>query len=75
MTAPFSSPEAELAALRAENARLRRLLDLTPEQARPSAAAQTGLFLDRPGPVTAWLATASRERRTGWRLISAPRAQ
>jgi len=53
MTAPFSSPEAELAALRAENARLRRLLDLTPEQARPPAAAQTGLFLDRPGPVTA----------------------
>lgn len=50
---PFSSPEAELAALRAENARLRRLLDLTPEQARPPAAAQTGLFLDRPGPVTA----------------------
>lgn len=40
-------------ALRAENARLRRLLDLTPEQSRPPAAAQTGLFLDRPGPVTA----------------------
>ena len=51
--APFSSPEAEVAALRAENARLRRLLELTPEQARPPAAAQTGLFLDRPGPVTA----------------------
>ena len=53
MGAPFSSPEAEVAALRAENARLRRLLDLTPEQARPPAATQTGLFLDRPGPVTA----------------------
>jgi superfamily II DNA or RNA helicase len=50
---PFSSPEAEVAALRAENTRLRRLLDLTPEQARRPAAAQTGLFLDRPGPVTA----------------------
>jgi len=50
---PFSSTEAEVAALRTENARLRRLLDLTPEQARPPAAAQTGLFLDRPGPVTA----------------------
>ena len=36
MGAPFSSPEAEVAALRAENARLRRLLDLTPEQARPA---------------------------------------
>ena len=53
MGAPFSSPEAEVVALRAENARLRRLLDLTPEQARPPAATQTGLFLDRPGPVTA----------------------
>ena len=53
MSAPFSSPETEVAALRAENARLRRLLDLTPEQARPPAATQTGLFLDRPGPVTA----------------------
>jgi len=50
---PFSSLETEVAALRAENARLRRLLDLTPEQARPPTAAQTGLFLDRPGPVTA----------------------
>jgi hypothetical protein len=45
--------EAEAAALRAENARLRRLLELTPEQARQPAATQTGLFLDRPGPVTA----------------------
>lgn len=53
MTAPFSSPQAELAALRAENSRLRRLLELTPEQVRPPVAAQTGLFLDRPGPVTA----------------------
>lgn len=42
-----------MAALRAENTRLRRLLDLTPEQARPPTATQTGLFLDRPGPVTA----------------------
>jgi superfamily II DNA or RNA helicase len=53
MGAPASSSEAEVAALRAENARLRRLLDLTPEQARPPAPTQTGLFLDRPGPVTA----------------------
>lgn len=47
------SPAAELVRLRTENARLRRLLELTPKQARPPAAAQTGLFLDRPGPVTA----------------------
>lgn len=43
----------ELARLREENARLRRLLELTPQQARPPAPAQTGMFLDRPGPVTA----------------------
>jgi superfamily II DNA or RNA helicase len=49
----FSSAAAEVVALRAENARLRRLLDLTAEQARPPAADQTGMFLDRPGPVTA----------------------
>jgi hypothetical protein len=48
MSVPFSSPEAEVLALGAENARLRRLLDLTPEQACPPAATQTGLFLDRP---------------------------
>jgi hypothetical protein len=53
VTLPSSGAlEAEVAALRAENVRLRRLLDLTPEQARLPAAAQTGLFLDRPGPVT-----------------------
>lgn len=50
---PYVSSEAEVVALRAENARLRRLLYLTPEQARPPAAPQTGLFLDKPGPVTA----------------------
>jgi hypothetical protein len=48
----FPSPEVQLAALRAENARLRRLLELTPEQARLPRPAQTGLFLQRPGPVT-----------------------
>jgi superfamily II DNA or RNA helicase len=53
MGAPASSPETEVAALRAEIVRLRRLLDLTPEQARQPASTQTGLFLDRPGPVTA----------------------
>jgi len=47
---PLAAGDKEVAALRAENVRLRRLLDLTPEQA--PAATQTGLFLDRPGPVT-----------------------
>jgi superfamily II DNA or RNA helicase len=46
------SQKAELAALRAENARLRRLLELTPEQAQLPRAAQTAIFHDRPGPVT-----------------------
>ena len=36
MGAPFSSSEAELAALRAENARLRRLLDLTRRAGAPA---------------------------------------
>ncbi len=50
---PFSSTAAEVVALRTENVRLRRLLELTAEQARPPVADQTGMFLDRPGPVTA----------------------
>ena len=44
--------DGELERLRAENARLRRLLELTPEQTRPPGAAQSGLFLERPGRVT-----------------------
>src|SRR4051794_15290962 len=56
------SQEAELVRLRAENARLRRLLDLSPEQARPAQATQTGLFLDRPGPVTAASSGADKVR-------------
>jgi len=45
--------ERELGRLRAENSRLLRLLGMTTEQARLPAPAQTGLFLDRPGAVTA----------------------
>jgi len=65
------SPEAELAALRAENARLRRLLELTSEQARPPAAAQSGLFLDRPGPVTG--ISSGRDKVLFLRLLFAAR--
>ena len=43
--------EAELARLRAENARLLRLLKLTPQQAAPPAPAQTAYFEAPPGPV------------------------
>jgi superfamily II DNA or RNA helicase len=50
---------AELASLRAlavqlrtENARLLRLLELTPKQAAPPGPAQTGFFDGQPGPVS-----------------------
>jgi superfamily II DNA or RNA helicase len=39
------------AQLRAENARLRRLLELTPRQAAPPGPVQTGFFEASPGPV------------------------
>jgi hypothetical protein len=39
------------AQLRAENARLLRLLELTPKQAAPPGPAQTGFFEAHPGPV------------------------
>jgi len=42
---------AELRRLRAENARLLRLLKLTPEQALPPGPAQAGIFEAPPGPV------------------------
>ena len=45
MGAPASSSEAEVAALRAENARLRRLLDLTPEQAVKITQANDEVYL------------------------------
>lgn len=37
--------------LRAENARLLRLLELTPRRAAPPGPAQTGFFEGSPGPV------------------------
>jgi hypothetical protein len=37
--------------LRAENARLLRLLELTPKQAAPPGPVQTGFFEAPPGPV------------------------
>ena len=37
--------------LRAENARLQRLLDLRPSEARPPGPVQTGIFDAPPGPV------------------------
>src|SRR5689334_9353677 len=43
----------EVGRLRAENARLRRLLELTPEHARPPGPAQTAIFDSEPGGVHA----------------------
>lgn len=71
MTTEAEGPAAELVHLRAENARLRRLLELTPEQAQSPAAVQTGLFLDRPGPVTA--ASSGREKVRFFRALFAAR--
>jgi superfamily II DNA or RNA helicase len=42
---------AELARLRAENARLMRMLELSPRQAAPPGPAQAGFFDAPPGPV------------------------
>ena len=41
----------ELARLRAENARLLKMLELSPRQAAPPAPAQAGFFDAPPGPV------------------------
>src|SRR4051795_897437 len=57
-TLPFLDLDDELAALRdevvrlrVENARLLRLLELTPREARPPGPVQTGVFDAAPGPV------------------------
>jgi superfamily II DNA or RNA helicase len=48
---PPSAPPAELERLRAENARLLRLLGMTSQQAALPRAAQSGYFEAPPGPV------------------------
>ncbi|MGH8961605.1 MAG: TOTE conflict system archaeo-eukaryotic primase domain-containing protein, partial [Jatrophihabitantaceae bacterium] len=50
----------ELERLRADNARLLRLLELTPEQARPSGPAQTAIFESAPGGVHAGSSPAAK---------------
>src|SRR3954451_7337701 len=56
---PFTGLDNELSALRdevvrlrAENARLQRLLELTPQQARPPGPVQTGVFDGEPDRYT-----------------------
>ncbi|CCH76859.1 putative Type III restriction enzyme, res subunit [Nostocoides japonicum T1-X7] len=46
------SPEKEIAELRRENTRLRRLLTLTEQEAKPARGTQTAWFERSPGPVT-----------------------
>src|SRR4051794_18691933 len=66
-TLPFLDLDDELAALRdevvrlrVENARLLRLLELTPREARPPGPVQTGVFDAAPGPVHAGSAAAAK---------------
>jgi hypothetical protein len=63
--------ERELARLRAENTRLLRLLELTPQQARAPTPTQTGLFLEPPGPVHAQ--SSSQEKVRFFRALFATR--
>ncbi len=53
MAEELSGLRALVGQLRAENARLLRLLELTPAQAAPPGPAQTGFFEASPGPVHA----------------------
>jgi len=53
VTGELTQLRAEAQRLRAENARLLRLLELTPEQARSPGPAQTAIFESAPGGVHA----------------------
>ena len=53
LDAELPALRVQVAQLRAGNARLLRLLRMTPEQARPPGPAQTGLFDAAPGVVDA----------------------
>jgi hypothetical protein len=50
----------EVARLRAENARLLRLLKLSPREAQPPGPVQTGIFDAQPGPVHAGSPAAAK---------------
>src|SRR5215207_6760382 len=56
----LSALREEVARLRAENARLLRLLELTPRQARPPGPVQTCVFDGQPGPVHAGSTPAAK---------------
>jgi hypothetical protein len=52
LVADVAALQARITELQAENARLLKLLALTPQQARPPGPAQTGWYERNPGPVT-----------------------
>ena len=56
----LSALRDEVTRLRAENARLLRLLELNPQQARPPGPVQTGVFDGQPGPVHAGSPAAAK---------------
>jgi len=60
VAAELDGLRAHVVTLRAENARLRRLLELTPSQARPPGPEQTAFFDRAPGPVHAGSTPAAK---------------
>jgi hypothetical protein len=66
----LSALREEVPRLRAENARLLRLLELTPRQARPPGPVQTGVFDGQPGPVHAGSTPVASSRATGAQAVA-----
>jgi hypothetical protein len=62
LDAELTALQGQVKQLRAENARLLRLLELTPQQARPPGPAQAGFFDTAPGAVHAGSTPAERWR-------------
>src|SRR5712671_2334250 len=71
MTAIAAEVAAELTRLRAENARLLRLLKLTPQQAAPPGPARAAYFEAPPGP-SARRVAAGRENSVLPRAVRCP---
>jgi hypothetical protein len=60
LDAELTALQGQVKQLRAENARLLRLLELTPQQARPPGPAQAGFFGTAPGAVHAGSSPAQK---------------
>lgn len=72
LAAELDGLRGQVARLRAENARLLRLLELTPRQAMPPGPVQTALFHQPPGPVHA--GSSPTEKVRFFRALFAARA-